>query len=104
VLSVSLRQSLVPERLFGRVFGAWKMIIWGLLPVGSWVGGVVAAGSGLRAPWLLGAAVYGAALLLGLPALLRAVRLSRSEELSRSARPAAAPDGTAAPSAGRPRG
>jgi len=104
VLSVSLRQSLVPERLFGRVFGAWKMIIWGLLPVGSWVGGVVAAGSGLRAPWLLGAVVYGAALLLGLPALLRAVRLSRSEELSRSAQPAAAPDDTAAPSAGRPRG
>lgn len=72
VLSVSLRQRLVPERLFGRVLGAWKTLVWGALPLGSWVGGLVASAGGLRAPWLVGAVLYATALGLGASALRRA--------------------------------
>lgn len=55
VLSVSLRQELVPTRLAGRVFGAWRAVVMGALPLGAWSGGAMASHWGLRAPWLVGA-------------------------------------------------
>jgi len=42
VLSISLRQALVPEQLFGRVQGAYRTLVWGLIPIGALLGGVVA--------------------------------------------------------------
>ncbi|GAB2684659.1 MFS transporter [Thalassiella azotivora] len=70
VHSVSLRQHVVPARLYGRVHGVWRTAVWGALPVGAWLGGVVAAQWGLRAPWLVGAGIY----LLVLPATVAALR------------------------------
>jgi Na+/melibiose symporter-like transporter len=49
VLAMSLRQSLIPEELFGRVQGAYRTLVWGLIPLGSIVGGVLADQIGLRA-------------------------------------------------------
>lgn len=43
VLVMSLRQALIPEQLFGRVQGAYRTLVWGMIPVGALVGGVVAA-------------------------------------------------------------
>lgn len=67
VLSVSLRQELVPARLAGRVFGAWRTVVMGALPLGAWAGGAMAARWGLRAPWLVGAGlcVLGATAAVG---------------------------------------
>lgn len=42
VLIMSLRQALIPEQLFGRVQGAYRTLVWGLIPVGGLVGGVTA--------------------------------------------------------------
>jgi len=60
VLTMSLRQSLVPEAVFGRVQGAYRTLVWGGIALGSVAGGVVAHAIGLRALF----AVVGGALLL----------------------------------------
>lgn len=69
VLSVSLRQQLVPTALYGRVFGAWRTLVWGPVPVGAWLGGLVARTAGLRSPWFVGAAIFAAATALAWPGL-----------------------------------
>lgn len=48
VMNVSYRQTSIPEGLFGRVNAAYRWIIWGVLPLGSLVAGVLS--------WLLGTA------------------------------------------------
>lgn len=71
VLTMSLRQALVPEQLFGRVLGAWRTVMWGGMPFGAAAGGLLARAAGLRAPLLamgivsVVLAVAGAPLLLG---------------------------------------
>ena len=56
ILLMSLYQSLIPRELFGRIHGARRTIVWGLMPLGSIVGGFVAKG-GLRLPFLIGGAL-----------------------------------------------
>ena len=53
VLTVSLRQSLVPDELLGRVNSAYRLIGWGTMPIGALAGGLIADAFGLRAPFLL---------------------------------------------------
>ncbi|WP_223874753.1 MFS transporter [Salinispora oceanensis] len=43
VLSMSLRQALIPEELFGRVQGSYRTLVWGGIPIGALAGGVLAA-------------------------------------------------------------
>jgi len=52
VLTMSLRQALIPEALFGRVLGAWRTVVWGVMPLGAAAGGLLAQAAGLRAPML----------------------------------------------------
>jgi MFS family permease len=42
VLTMSLRQALIPEELFGRVQGGYRTLVWGGIPLGSLLGGVLA--------------------------------------------------------------
>jgi MFS family permease len=42
VLTMSLRQALIPEALFGRVQGSYRTLVWGGIPLGALVGGVLA--------------------------------------------------------------
>jgi MFS family permease len=60
VLTMSLRQLLIPEHMFGRVQGAYRTVVWGAIPVGALAGGAVADVLGVPAVFL----VSGAALLL----------------------------------------
>lgn len=55
VVCVSLRQSLTPDRLRGRVVGAIRLLVWGATPVGALVGGLTASAVGLRVPFALAA-------------------------------------------------
>lgn len=64
VLTMSLRQQLIPGAMFGRVQGAWRTVVYGTIPLGSLVGGVVAATFGLTAPLIVLGAVQ-ATLLVG---------------------------------------
>jgi predicted MFS family arabinose efflux permease len=57
VVSFTLRQICVPSELLGRVGGAAKTIAFGVGPLGSLVGGLVAHQWGLAAPWILAGAV-----------------------------------------------
>jgi MFS family permease len=70
IVTVGLRQELVPSALLGRVSSAYRLLSWGLIPVGTLTGGLVAHGLGLRAPYLVAAAVRGFALVAALPVLL----------------------------------
>ncbi|MEP6625891.1 MAG: MFS transporter, partial [Acidimicrobiia bacterium] len=54
VLTVSLRQTLVPDALLGRVNSAYRMLGWGTMPIGAIAGGLIASAFGLRAPFLVG--------------------------------------------------
>jgi hypothetical protein len=38
---MSLRQSLTPGRMLGRVHGTWRTLLWGTMPLGSVIGGLL---------------------------------------------------------------
>lgn len=62
VITVSLRQTIIPDHLLGRVNSVYRFFAWGMMPFGAILGGVlVAVGEawssrsfGLRLPWLVG--------------------------------------------------
>jgi MFS family permease len=74
VVTVTLRQRIVPAELLGRVNSAYRMIGWGLMPLGALAGGFVAHAAGLRAAYVVAGVLSGAALLAALPALAGAGR------------------------------
>ncbi len=52
VVTVSLRQTIVPDRLLGRVNASYRLLAWGTIPIGGALGGVVAEAFGLRTVFL----------------------------------------------------
>lgn len=50
---MSCYQVLIPSELYGRIHGARRTFVWGVMPVGAFLGGVIAQ-SGLRVPLLVG--------------------------------------------------
>jgi MFS family permease len=64
-VTVSLRQRIVPAKLFGRVNSAYRWLVWGSISLGAALGGVVAREFGLRAPFFVGAG-FGAVALISL--------------------------------------
>jgi MFS family permease len=57
VNGVSLRQSLTPDHLQGRVNATGRWINWSILPLAAILGGVIATAIGLRGTILVGAAI-----------------------------------------------
>jgi MFS family permease len=55
IQQVSLRQSICPERLQGRMNASMRFLVWGTMPLGSLVGGTLAATIGLRPTLFVGA-------------------------------------------------
>ena len=43
VITVSLRQAIIPDHLLGRVNSVYRFLGWGMMPIGSLVGGLVVA-------------------------------------------------------------
>jgi MFS family permease len=74
VVTVSLRQRIVPGHLLGRVNSVYRMLGWGLMPVGALAGGFVAHAAGLRAPYIVAGLLCGLSVLAALPLLLSAAR------------------------------
>ncbi len=54
VITVSLRQRIVPDGLLGRVNAGYRLFAWGTQPIGALLGGVVGELLGLQAVFLLG--------------------------------------------------
>ena len=64
-ITVSLRQSIIPTHLLGRVNSVYRFFAWGSIPIGMFVGGglvsalthVLSRENALRAPYLIGMAL-----------------------------------------------
>lgn len=73
VITVSLRQTIIPEELLGRVNSVYRFFAWGMIPIGSAVGGVwvwlmerqVDRDFALRSTWFLVGAIHIALFLFG---------------------------------------
>jgi len=73
VITVSLRQSIIPEHLLGRVNSVYRFFAWGMMPIGAAIGGVVVVsvdafasrGFALRATWVAHAAIYATLFVVG---------------------------------------
>ena len=52
VITVSLRQRIVPDALLGRVNAGYRLFAWGTQPIGALLGGVIGEVFGLRAVFL----------------------------------------------------
>ncbi len=74
VVTISLRQRIVPGHLLGRVNSVYRMLGWGLMPLGALAGGFVAHAAGLRAPYVVAGLLCLLSVLAALPLLLSAVR------------------------------
>jgi MFS family permease len=55
VTQVSLRQAITPERMQGRMNATMRFVVWGTIPIGSLLGGVVATAIGLHETIWIGA-------------------------------------------------
>lgn len=74
VLTVSLRQRLIPTELFGRVNSVYRFIGTGTTAIGALVGGQIAYRFGLRATYLVSGALIMFALFAMMPAFFRATK------------------------------
>ncbi len=54
VITVSLRQRIVPDQLLGRVNAGYRLLAWGTQPIGALLGGVVGELFGLPAVFIMG--------------------------------------------------
>ena len=55
VNQVSLRQAITPERMLGRMNATMRFIVWGTIPVGALVGGILGEIIGLQGTIWVGA-------------------------------------------------
>jgi MFS family permease len=74
ITSMTLRQSVTPERLQGRTVGAIRTVVWGVTPLGALLGGGLASVVGLRATFWIAAVGSAAA---ALPIVLSSARSLR---------------------------
>lgn len=75
VITVSLRQSIIPDHLLGRVNAVYRFLGWGAMPIGALLGGQLAARFGLRAPFFAASAI----MVLGILVLGRHITSSSIE-------------------------
>jgi MFS family permease len=80
VVTVSLRQQLIPQHLFGRVNSVYRWIGTGASAIGALVGGQVAYHLGLQAPFLLAGTTTIAAFAFAAFPLLRGVNALQSTD------------------------
>ncbi len=72
VNQVSLRQAITPDRVQGRMNATVRTIIWGTMPIGSFIGGVIGSTYGLEPAMYIGIAI---SVLAGFWILLGPIRL-----------------------------
>jgi len=71
VTGISFQQAVTPDRMLGRLNASRRFIVWGVIPLGSLIGGILATQVGLHATLWIGAIGSAAAFL---PVLLSPVR------------------------------
>ncbi len=66
VITVSLRQAIIPRRLLGRVNSVYRFFAWGMMPLGALLGGIIVSlvdivasrEYALRSVWFVSGALY----------------------------------------------
>jgi MFS family permease len=95
VLSLTLRQIVAPKKALARTGAGYRLIIYGVIPIGSVLGGAAGAALGSRAAVAVGAAGMA---LSTIPMMVRRIRSLAAPENAREAEPPApAPDPAPAP-------
>jgi MFS family permease len=77
VITVSLRQQIIPDHLLGRVNSVYRFFGWGMMPLGTALGGIVVwlaeprwgRIDALRAPFFVSAAISLALAVVAVPKL-----------------------------------
>jgi MFS family permease len=93
VITVSLRQTIIPAHLLGRVNSVYRFFAWGMIPIGALLGGLVVLVSSrfvshemsLRMVWFVDAGIHAVLFLVG-----RRVLTTERLESARAAAVAAA--------------
>jgi MFS family permease len=79
VSGLTLRQTLTPNRLLGRVVSSFRVVGYGLIPIGAAVGGWIADRWGLRATFFFGGGVsFVTAVVLSFSVTEQAVHIARA--------------------------
>jgi len=89
VITVSLRQTIIPDHLLGRVNSVYRFFGWGMMPVGSILGGLIVVVTellsdsrdlALRMPFFVAGALYLVVFLVAAPKLTTAkIEAARAE-------------------------
>ena len=89
VITVSLRQTIIPDHLLGRVNSVYRFFAWGMMPIGLAIGGLLVSGVemaggsrdlALRMPWFLTAVAYVLLFIYAAPKLTTAkIEAARAE-------------------------
>jgi MFS family permease len=77
IITVSFRQTIIPDNLLGRVNSVYRFFGWGMMPIGSAIGGLIVAsseavmdrGMALRMPFFVAAVSYAVLFLYAAPRL-----------------------------------
>ncbi len=100
VITVSLRQALIPDQMLGRVNSVYRFLGWGMMPIGSLLGGLIVAVVdpalgrewALRVPFLVAFVAYAALYFYARPRLN-----SRQIDRARVEAAGEAPESTSSP-------
>ena len=82
VTAISLIQAITPDRILGRANASRRFVVWGVVPLGGFTGGILASTIGLRQTMVVGAL---GGLLTIVPILFSPLRkVGRMSELDQS--------------------
>ena len=85
VVTVSLRQSLIPTNILGRVNSVYRFFAWGTIPIGSLLGGgLVAALQGPLGREMAFRSIYFVGAFLGFLLFIYAIRVLTTEAIDRA--------------------
>lgn len=83
ITQVSLRQALCPPRLLGRMNASVRFMVWGTMPIGGFIGGVLGGTIGLRPTlWVAGVGSLGAFLWIALSPVPAVKTIPTREEMA----------------------
>lgn len=102
VVTVTLRQRIVPDALLGRLNASYRLLAWGSQPIGALMGGLIGQVLGLQAVFLVAGAMTALLLLLRSIVTDEAIAGAEAEGNAEAARLAAAGSTGAAPAPSEP--
>ena len=92
VITVSLRQTIIPSHLLGRVNSVYRFFAWGMMPIGAAIGGILVAvfdsftsrSFALRMTWVANGVIHIGLFVVGRAKLTTAkIEAARREGASR---------------------